>query len=68
VLFLGKDAFANVPLKGANAMTPMVLNPGKISDSDKLGQRGHVGWKTYYAAVILNDAWLIRAEVAALDL
>jgi len=68
VLFLGMDAFANVPLKGANALTPMVLNPGKISDSDKLGQRGHVGWKTYYTAVILNDAWMVRAECAATDL
>lgn len=68
VLFLGADAFANVPLKGAFAITPMVLNPGTISDSDKLGQRGHVGWKLYYTCVILNDAWLIRAECAATDL
>ena len=68
VLYLGANAFANVPLKGSNAITPVVLNPGKISDSDKLGQRGHVGWKTYYAALITNDAWLVRAECAATDL
>lgn len=68
VIYLAADAFGAVPLKGANAMTPMVLNPGKISDSDKLGQRGHVGWKTYFTALILNQAWLYRCEVAAPEL
>jgi N4-gp56 family major capsid protein len=68
VVFLAADAFGIVPLKGASAMTPMVLNPGKISDSDKLGQRGHVGWKTYFACVRLNEAWLARVECSALEL
>lgn len=68
VIYLAADAFGVVPLKGASALTPMVLNPGKISDSDKLGQRGHVGWKTYFACVRLNEAWLGRAEVAAPEL
>jgi N4-gp56 family major capsid protein len=68
VIYLAADAFGVVPLKGANAITPMVLNPGKISDSDKLGQRGHVGWKTYFACVILNQAWIAVAKVAAPEL
>lgn len=68
VIYLGADAFANVPLKGSNAITPMVRNPNQTSDSDPLGQRGHVAWKTYYTAVILNNAWLVRAECAATDL
>lgn len=68
VIYLAADAFGCVPLKGANAITPMVLNPGKISDSDKLGQRGHVGWKTYFTAVILNQAWMYKCEVAAPEL
>jgi N4-gp56 family major capsid protein len=68
VIYLAADAFGNVPLKGASALTPMVLNPGKISDSDKLGQRGHVGWKTYYACVRLNEAWMYRLETAAPEL
>ena len=68
VLYLAANAFGAVPLKGASALTPMVLNPGKISDSDKLGQRGHVGWKTYYACVRLNEAWLYRVEVSAPEL
>lgn len=68
VLYLAADAFGVVPLKGASALTPMVLNPGKISDSDKLGQRGHVGWKTYFAAIILNQAWMYKIEVSAPEL
>ena len=68
VLYLASDAFGTVALKGKNAMTPMVLNPGKISDSDKLGQRGHVGWKTYFTTVILNQAWIARCEVAVVEL
>lgn len=68
VIYLAADAFGVVPLKGASALTPMVLNPGKISDSDKLGQRGHVGWKTYFACVRLNEAWMYRVECAAPEL
>lgn len=64
VLYFGMDAFAQVPLKGEEAITPMVLNPGKPSKSDPMGQRGYVSWKTWYAAVILNDLWMARLEVA----
>jgi len=63
ILFVGADAYGIVPLKGKNAVTPMVVNP-KPSDSDPLAQRGHVGWKAYQTAVILNDAWMVRGEVA----
>lgn len=64
ILFLGRDAYGIIALKGAFALTPMVVNP-KPSDSDPLAQRGHVSWKAYQTAVILNDAFMIRAEVAA---
>lgn len=61
-IVVGKDAFANVALAGADSIVPMVVNPGTPSDSDPLGQRGHVGYKFYHAAAILNDAWMIRIE------
>jgi N4-gp56 family major capsid protein len=64
VLYLAKDAYGIIALKGAYALTPMVVNP-KPSDSDPLAQRGHVGWKAMQTAVILNDAWMLRCEVAA---
>lgn len=63
VIFLGQDAFGIVPFKGKNAVTPMVVMP-KPSDSDPMGQRGHVSWKAYQAAVILNDLWMVRLECA----
>lgn len=64
ILYFGQDAFAQVPLKGKEAIVPMVLNPGTPSKSDPMGQRGYVSWKTWYAAVILNDLWMARLEVA----
>ena len=64
VLFVARDAYAIVALKGMFALTPMVVNP-KPSDSDPLAQRGHVGWKAMQTCVILNDSWMVRAEVAA---
>ncbi len=64
ILFLGKDAYATIALKGMYALTPMVVNP-KPSDSDPLAQRGHVSWKAYQTCVILNDSFMIRGEVAA---
>lgn len=63
VLYLARDAYGIVPLKGKDSLTPMVVNPTP-SDSDPLAQRGHVGWKAWQTAVILNDAWMARGEVA----
>jgi N4-gp56 family major capsid protein len=68
IIFLGKEAFGVCPLKGAGAITPMVLNPGVPRAGDELGQRGSVGWKAYFAAVILNQNWMARLEVAAKQL
>ncbi len=65
-LIFARDAYAVVPLKGKGAITPMVVNP-KPSDSDPLGQRGHVSWKAYHAAVILNDAFMVRIEALVTD-
>lgn len=64
ILFFGQDAFASVPLKGSEAITPMVVN-AKPTDSDPMAQRSYVSWKTYFAAVILNELWMARLEVAA---
>lgn len=64
VLYLGRDAYGIIALKGQFAVTPMVTNP-KPSDSDPLAQRGHVAWKAMQTCVILNDAFMVRAEVAA---
>ncbi len=65
LIVIAKEAYGLVPLKGAKAMTPTVLNPGTPSKSDPLGQVGYVGWKTYFAAKILNENWLARLEISA---
>lgn len=64
ILYIARDAYGIVPLKGKDSLTPMVVNP-KPSPGDPLGQRGTVGWKAWQSAVILQDAYLVRAEVAA---
>lgn len=68
VIYLCPDAFGVVPLKGKNAIAPIVMNPNTPRGGDPLGQRGSVGWKTYFAAVILNQAWAACVEVAAPEL
>jgi len=68
ILIFAKDAYGIVPLKGKTSITPTVLNPGVASKSDPLGQRGYVGWKAMQTAVILNQAWMCRVEVAVNDL
>lgn len=68
ILYIASDAFAVVPLKGANAIVPMVLNVGVPREGDQLGQRGYVGWKTWFTGCILNQLWMARAEVAILEL
>lgn len=68
VVIVAKHSYATVPLKGAGSMSPTVINPDRISKSDMLGQRGFVGWKMYFAALILNEAWIQRIEVGVTDL
>lgn len=67
IVYLSENCFGNVPLKGPGSTSPKVTNPGQISKSDPLGQRGYVGWKMYFASLILNEAWIVRAEVGATD-
>jgi N4-gp56 family major capsid protein len=64
ILYVARDAYGIIALKGMFALTPMVVNP-KPSDSDPLAQRGHVAWKAMQTCAILNDAWICRVEVAA---
>lgn len=64
ILVIGQNAYGIVPLRGKEAITPMVVNP-KPSDSDPMAQRGHVAWKTYQTAIILNESWMVRIECCA---
>lgn len=64
IIVVAKNSYGIVPLQGEGAVTPTVINPTPTK-SDPLGQRGSVGWKTWQTAVILNQSWLARYEVAA---
>jgi len=64
VMIFGQEAFATSTLAGQGAAKVVVHNP-MISDSDKLGQRGHVAWCTWYSSVILNNNYMTRIECAA---
>jgi N4-gp56 family major capsid protein len=64
VIFFGQDAWGMVALRGQGAVSPTIIPVGQKTKDDPLGQRGYVGWKTWHAALILNQAWMSRLEVA----
>ncbi len=68
IVIIAKEAFGCVPLAGKESIRINVLNPDKASKSDPLGQRGYIGFKMWFLAMILNELWMARIEVAALDL
>ena len=68
IIYIAADCAAVTPLKGANALTPFVKNPGESREGDQLGQRGWIGWKSYFAALILNQNWIARVECAIPEL
>jgi len=67
VLVFAREAYGLVPLRGMDAVEPVIIPVNKRDKSDPLGQRGYAGWKTWFAAVILNEPWLVRLEVAATE-
>lgn len=68
LLVFAREAYGLVALKGKYAIEPTVINPGVKDKSDPLGQRGYVGWKTYFNSVILNQSWIVRIESAVTSL
>ena len=65
ILIFGEDAYGTVALKGKDSAEILVRNPGKPEQGNELGQVGSVGWKGWHVAARLNEAWLVRLEVAA---
>lgn len=65
VIIVGRDAYAVVRLQGSQSFKMYVQNPGISRGGDILGQRGQIGWKTWYASAILNENYMARLEVAA---
>jgi N4-gp56 family major capsid protein len=61
-LVIGEDAWGQVALKGMNSIKPTVLRSGDINHANPLGQFGYVGASTWFNAVRLNEAWMVRLE------
>jgi len=62
-LVFGKDAYGVVDVDGKGAVQLIVKPHGSGGTNDPLDQRATVGAKvTAYAAVILNDLWLVKIE------
>ena len=64
LVIIAKDSYGLTPLKGSNSIEPMIMPPGVARGGDPLGQRGTVGWKTWFQALRLNEAWLTRIRCA----
>jgi N4-gp56 family major capsid protein len=68
IIYIGKDAYGHVPIKGKEGVELKVREPGVIDSNDKLGQKGWVGWKSYWKGFIANQMWMARLEVSATEL
>lgn len=66
-VIFGQDAFGTASLKGMESANLTVINP-KVTVEDPHGQRGIVSWKFWFAALILNQNWIVRIEAACTDL
>ena len=66
LVIVGKNAYAQIPLKGAKAVEIFLHNTA--DKSDPLNQRDMVGAKYWFTAVRLNDNWMTRIEVGATSL
>lgn len=63
VIVAAEDAWGQVMLRGADSMVVNYIPPGQTDTNDPLGQRGYIGAKNYFAAVVLNNGWMAVAEV-----
>lgn len=68
IMIFGKESWAHVALRGEDVSEASIIPPSRKEKSDPLGQRGVVGWKIWHRAVILNQSWMTRLEVAVTDL
>ena len=58
-----KDAWAQVAVRGLNAMDPTFLPPGEKTKADPLGQRGYAGTSWWKAVMVENPGWMAIGNV-----
>jgi N4-gp56 family major capsid protein len=64
----GEEAWANVMLRGVDAINPTWIPPGQKDKSDPLGQRGYAGAQFYYDALVTNQGWMAVVEAGTPNL
>ena len=68
VLYFGMEAYGSVPLRGMESVEPSIVPVKQKDSADPLGQRGYVGWLSWFLCLILNQVWMARLEVACTDI
>jgi len=63
VIVAAEDAWAQVALRGQNAMDVSYIAPGQKDKNDPLGQRGYIGAKFYFTCKMINNGWAAVAWV-----
>jgi len=58
----GEDAWGQVMLRGMESISPTFVRPDQMDKNDPLGQRGYIGAKTWFDAVVLNNGWMVSGE------
>lgn len=67
-IVLAEDAFSQIAVRGADAMSVTVLPTGQKSKSDPHGQRGYAGAIWWKAVMIENNGWMAVGNVGASQL
>lgn len=67
-LVVAESAWGQVALKGMNAINPTILRSGDKNHANPLGMFGFVGASTWFNAVRLNEAFMVRFEAGVTSL
>ncbi len=68
IVVMAKEAFAQVMLRGKEALEATYVPVGQKDSGDPLGQRGYIGAKFWHTSGVLNSGWMAVGEVGATDL
>ena len=68
VIFVGDDSFAQVALRGEEAVQANHIPYNQPSKSDPGGQRGYVWAGCWYNAGVMNQDWMAVGEFGIMDL
>jgi len=67
LVIFAQEAFACTRLVGESGGTRLIVSNPAPHSGDELGQRGSVGWRTWFTCAILNEDFLHRIEAAISD-